>query len=181
MRTLEIRRHTMRKKPGTHLNQQGIDMARTVGKAMTSFTKVVTSDKDRGYETAVAMGFSVDLQIAELGILPENVLHEISWPRSFSEIDAIATHNELSGKFADTQSEIWRKLMTDLPDGGRCLIISHGGILELGAVRLSIENSFEAWGGAIGYCEGLRFLYDDGIIKLDEVIRLDDCDRIISN
>lgn len=181
MRTLEIRRHTMRNKPGSHLNQQGVDMARTVGETMGSFSKVVTSDKDRGFETAVAMGYSIDQQIPELGILPESVFQEISWPRSFSKIDEIASRNELSGNFADEQSEIWKNLVTNLPDNGRCLIISHGGILELGAVRLSIESSFEEWGGAIGYCEGLRFIYKDGIFKLDDMLRVDDCSRIISN
>ena len=31
MRMLEVRRHTMRRKPGQHLSQEGIDLARLVG------------------------------------------------------------------------------------------------------------------------------------------------------
>ena len=179
MRILEIRRHAMRKKPGTHLNQAGVSLARSVGSIAAGYSQVFTSLKDRGYETAIAMGYSVDYQIKELGMLPESVSHEISWPCSFSEISNICSHKQLSNTFALEQANLWEKIVKQLPDNEKCLIISHGGILELGAVILSAEESFEKWGGAIGYCEGLRFIYEDSKFYLDEVLRVDECDRLI--
>jgi hypothetical protein len=171
----------MRKKPGSHLNQVGVDLARSVGEIMGGYSKVVTSLKERGYETAIAMGYSVDEQIEELGVLPENVLNEISWPCSFSRVSNICAHNQLCNTFAIGQANLWEQLVKELPDNEKCLIISHGGILELGAIKLSAEESFDKWGEAIGYCEGLRFIYDNSKFYLDEILRVDECDRVIHN
>lgn len=60
MRVLEVRRHTMRSKPGKHLSQAGVSLARHVGETMGSFDRVVTSTLARAFETAIAMGFAVD-------------------------------------------------------------------------------------------------------------------------
>ena len=38
MRYLEVRRHTMRTKPGEHLSQAGVDLARRVGEGMDRST-----------------------------------------------------------------------------------------------------------------------------------------------
>ena len=37
MRVLEVRRHSMRRKPGEHLSQDGIELARLVGEASEPF------------------------------------------------------------------------------------------------------------------------------------------------
>tara|TARA_B100000315_G_C14265232_1_gene446099 strand:+ start:124 stop:297 length:174 start_codon:yes stop_codon:yes gene_type:complete len=42
MRTLEVRRHTMRRKPGQHLSQDGIELARVVGDQSDSFDLDIT-------------------------------------------------------------------------------------------------------------------------------------------
>ena len=42
MRILEVRRHTMRRKPGQHLSQDGIELARMVGDQSGPFDLVVT-------------------------------------------------------------------------------------------------------------------------------------------
>ena len=55
MRTLEVRRHTMRRKPGEHLSQDGINLARLVGDQSEPPSLVVTSDSPRALETAIAM------------------------------------------------------------------------------------------------------------------------------
>ena len=43
MKTLEIRRHSIRSQPGEHLNQNGVILARLVGQNMGPFDRVVTS------------------------------------------------------------------------------------------------------------------------------------------
>ncbi len=62
MKTIEIRRHTYRTKPGQHLSQQGVTLARHVGEGIGPFARVVTSTVPRAFETAIAMGFAVDEQ-----------------------------------------------------------------------------------------------------------------------
>ena len=61
MKTIEHRRHSMRKHPGgIHLTQQGVDLAQITGESMGSFNYVITSPKERAFETAIAMGYAVD-------------------------------------------------------------------------------------------------------------------------
>ncbi|MDQ2741632.1 MAG: hypothetical protein M3Z66_04960, partial [Chloroflexota bacterium] len=52
----------MRVKPGRHLSQAGVDLARRTGNQMGPFDRVITSTVARAYETAIAMGFAVDQQ-----------------------------------------------------------------------------------------------------------------------
>jgi broad specificity phosphatase PhoE len=46
----------MRRKPGAHLSQDGIELARLVGETSGPFSLVVTSPIPRAIETAIAMG-----------------------------------------------------------------------------------------------------------------------------
>jgi Histidine phosphatase superfamily (branch 1) len=59
MRLLEVRRHARRERPAQHLVQQGVMMARSLGKKLGPFELVVSSPLARCIETAVAMGFAV--------------------------------------------------------------------------------------------------------------------------
>jgi len=67
MKIIEIRRHSIRSKPGEHLSQQGVTLARLVGENLGPFDKVITSTLPRAFETAIAMGFAVDEQLELLG------------------------------------------------------------------------------------------------------------------
>jgi hypothetical protein len=65
MRWLEVRRHSITKKSGargprSQLFQEGVDLARLVGRSLGSFAFVVTSASPRAIETALAMGYAVD-------------------------------------------------------------------------------------------------------------------------
>lgn len=54
-------------KDRAHLSQAGVEVARCVGASMGPFDCVVTSRITRTLETAIAMGFAVDEQLAALG------------------------------------------------------------------------------------------------------------------
>ena len=69
MVTLEVRRHTMRVKPGQHLSHKGVSLARTVGLGIGPFDRVASSNLPRAIETAIAMGTAVDDVIEDLGRL----------------------------------------------------------------------------------------------------------------
>ena len=86
MRIVEHRRHTMRVKPGQHLSQAGIDLARKIGNNLGPFVRVVTSDIPRAFETAIVMGFAVDEQVDELANLPAGFEDEVQWNAGFASI-----------------------------------------------------------------------------------------------
>src|ERR1700692_3755067 len=69
----------MRTKPGDHLSQPGVALARRVGATMGPYDVVITSPVARAFETAIAMGFAVDEQWPALGLQPVDVLQEADW------------------------------------------------------------------------------------------------------
>jgi hypothetical protein len=67
MKTLEVRRHSLRKDgAGSQLSQEGVDLARRLGASTGPFARVVTSVVPRARETAIAMGFAVDLELVTM-------------------------------------------------------------------------------------------------------------------
>ena len=80
MKTIEIRRHSIRSKPGDHLNQQGVTLARLVGENLGPFDRVITSTLPRAFETAIAMGFAVDEQVELMNTYGSDVENEAPWP-----------------------------------------------------------------------------------------------------
>lgn len=74
----------MRSKPGAHLSQEGVTLARFIGQGLGPFDRVVTSTLPRAFETAIAMGFAVDEQIELMSTYGYDVEHEVPWPQSFA-------------------------------------------------------------------------------------------------
>jgi broad specificity phosphatase PhoE len=180
MRVLDIRRHTMRRKPGAHLSREGIALARLVGEDAQPYDLVVTSTIPRAVETAIAMGFEVDRCVEELGLLPDAVHAEVGWPRPFTHIaDAVAAGGP-AARFAEEQARLWQDIAGQVPEGGRALIVSHGLFVELGAVATLPDADHAAWGEAIGYCEGIRVDYD-GDRRGGALLRLPEGRRLIEN
>ena len=181
MRSLEIRRHAMRSKPGKFLSQAGIDLARRVGNSIGPFDYVATSTLARGYETAIAMGFAVDRQIEELGVLPVGIFKEAGWPKPFAEHGRTLARDDACAAFAKAQAKIWREIIMQVPDGGSALIISHGLIIEFGAMGCLPNADYVSWGEAIGYCEGMQLTYDEGAFLACKMRRLGASDYLVEN
>jgi hypothetical protein len=83
MRWLEVRRHSITKSsargPGSHLSQEGVALARLVGRSLGPFASVVTSASPRAIETA-AMGYAVDDTVdLPSGYLPGQIAHHDQW------------------------------------------------------------------------------------------------------
>lgn len=180
MKTLEVRRHTMRKKPADHLSQEGIDLANLVGKSLKSFDFVVTSTLPRAIETSKAMGYAVDEMWGELGHLPKEVLEKISWPQSFKGIAETIAREETVQVFAQFQANLWRRVLDQLSSSQHGLIITHGGIIELGAIGIQPTAQHSEWGRALGYCEGVRITCD-GENRECKILRVPEKYRLIEN
>ena len=157
MRVLEHRRHGLRPKGQPHLIQSGVTDARRIGAATGPFDRVVTSPAPRAIETAVAMGYAVGTELAELFSIPDAVQNELDQDGSLAfagAARAIARDGE-AAQFARRQAELWHEILAEVPDGGQVLMISHGGIIELGAVA-AVPSLGKSGGEHLQPLEGVR-------------------------
>jgi broad specificity phosphatase PhoE len=171
MRTIEHYRHAMRLANGLHLSPAGLSLARRVGEGLGSFDKVVTSEIPRAVETANAMGYDIDEQVEILGSL---VLadQEVDWQAG---IAALAEAYRLNGQAmvaAQTHASMLRYQLSTIPEDGRILMISHGGVIELGVVGVLPDYDYSAWGPACGFCEGVRMYFEGTNCVRAELLRL---------
>ena len=168
----------MRRKPGQHLSQDGIDLARLVGAGSGPFSRVATSPLPRAIETAIALGFEVDETDDFLGLIPTGSGY--GWPASFARVSDAVREGGAAAKFARQIAGVWQDIVERIPESTQSLVVTHGGIVELGAVAAVPDEPHEDWGDAIGYCEGVRLTYDGGFTGC-EVLRVPDECRLVEN
>ena len=172
MRTLEVRRHSMRNIPDQHLSPAGIDLAKRVGATLGKFDRVITSTLPRAFETAVVMGYLVDEQLPELNTSSDAVEAEVQWDAGFEEWARVVKKGGMAFYFAQTQAALWRSIVEALPESGRALIVTHGGFMEAGTSALFPEDVVAELGLFCSYCEGVRVMFDgDKAIKV-EILRV---------
>jgi broad specificity phosphatase PhoE len=172
MKTLEIRRHSIRSVPGDHLNQSGVTLARRVGENLGPFDRVVTSTRPRAFETAIAMGFAVDEQVELMSTYGNDVEHEASWPQSFAAYAKAVKRGGAAADYAQRLARYYAELANHLAEGRAALVINHGGVLELGVTACLPDAEYESWGWAVDYCEGARLTWEAGKWLDAEVIRV---------
>jgi len=172
MKTIEIRRHSIRSKPGDHLNQPGVTLARLVGQNLGPFDRVVTSTLPRAIETAIAMGFGVDELNELMSTTGNDVEREAPWPLSIAEYARVVRKGKAVTEYAQRLVEVYTKLADYLMDGRAALVVNHGGILEMGAVACLPEDDHVAWGSHFDYCEGIRLFWDNGKFVDGEILRV---------
>ena len=166
MRTLEVRRHSIRKDGGgSQLSQAGVDLARSLGATMGPFARVATSVVPRARETAVAMGFAVDYEIVTL-ISEEAMAAEFEdnqwWltPQPFVALARVVTAGGPTQLYANGIVALWRDMMTALPDNSAALVIGHSGQIEAALVAAFPKADHASWGASFGHCEGARLIFD---------------------
>jgi broad specificity phosphatase PhoE len=173
MKTLEIRRHSLRSQPHDHLNQEGVALARSIGQNIGPFDLVITSKMSRALETAVAMGFAVDEQNTLMSSYGKyDVDKEVPWPQPFSVYAAAMQANGPAAKYARKLAKYYEGMMDRIANGRAALTVHHGGVVEIGVVACLPQTDFESWGGPIDYCEGVRMVWDDGKFIKGEVLRI---------
>lgn len=173
MRTLEVRRHSHRTIPQPHLSQTGVDLARRVGNEMGKFDRVVTSAVPRAFETAIAMGFAVDEQIGQLSLMSDEVAAEIPWNAGYAAWAKAAQMSPVVAQYTQAMAQLWRSIVRALPEGGCALIISHGGIVEAGAIGCLPPGARLADGAACGLCEGVRLAFEGDTAVNVELLRVE--------
>jgi hypothetical protein len=172
MKTIEIRRHSMRVKPGDHLSQEGVALARLVGANLGPFDRVVTSTLPRAFETAIAMGFAVDEQNKLMSSYSRDVDREVPWPQSFATYAEILKRGGAAARYANKLPKYYSELANYLADSRAALVVNHGGILELGVVACLPYENYGSWGDAADYCEGARLFWENEKWLKAEILRV---------
>jgi broad specificity phosphatase PhoE len=172
MKTIEIRRHSIRSKPGAHLSQQGVTLARLVGQNLGPFDRVVTSTLPRAFETAIAMGFAVDEQNELMSSYGNDVELEAPWPLTLVEYAEAFRKKGAVAHYANQLAVVYRELADYLAEGRAALVINHGGVLELGAIACLPNADHATWGPHFEPCEGVRLFWDDGKFVNAEILRV---------
>ena len=172
MKTIEIRRHSIRSKPGAHLNQQGVTLARLVGQNLGPFDRVVTSTLPRAFETAIAMGFAVDEQNELMSTYGNEVEREAPWPLSPAGYAEVIRKGGAAAKYANQLVAVYTKIADYVAEGRAALVVNHGGIVEMGAVACLPDADHFAWGSHFECCEGVRLFYEDEKFVDAEILRV---------
>lgn len=173
MRLLEHRRHSRRDPASPHLSREGVALARKVAPTLARFDRVVTSPKPRAVETAVELGLRVDAKVPELGTMPDDAGFPMdpSELTSFADYTTLFHRSEAMALYARAQEEVWLRELRRVPDGGRLLMVSHGGMIESGAVA-AWGDATASWGPVLGYLEGVRFYREGTHWVRGEVVRV---------
>jgi broad specificity phosphatase PhoE len=161
----------MRSRPGKHLTREGVHLARDVGANLGGFDLVVTSHLPRAIETAIAMGYASDEQLKDLASL-FGADEEIDWSAGCAAYAETARGNKKLARATGKHAGILRRIADSIPDEGRALVVSHGGIIELGVVGLLPDYDFSAWGMSCGYCEGVRLHFEGETCTGADILRL---------
>ena len=100
--------------------------------------------------------FAVDEQSASLSDLPNGFEDEVRWDEGVSRFAEVVKNTPAGvvAQFARKLAALHTEIAARLPDNGRALVISHGGIVEASAVGCKPDEDYASWGPAFGYCEG---------------------------
>ena len=179
MRLLVVRRQTMHEPDHGHLTQAGVSLARRIGTQISRPDLVVTSPATGAYETAIAMGFAVTEQREEFAPMEAALRAECGWPQPLAATASVVRGDGDLGVFAHRQVCLWREIVEQVPESGAALIITHGGIIEVGAIAAIPEADHATWGDALAYGEGVRLAFEDGAFCEIEVLRVLGHERVV--
>lgn len=163
---LELRRHSQRKhNGGSQLSQQGVELARTVGATMGPFDVVAASVVPRARETAIAMGFAVDVELVTLSGDPDLYAEaeRSRWwerPTPFAALASILQAGHAYARYAHAMAALWRDLLTPLNEHARVLVVGHSGELEAALVACMPTAHHASWGPTFGPCEGAVLAFE---------------------
>lgn len=170
MRTLEVVRHSLTRKgadksKASQLSTDGVRLARQLGDSMARMDHVAVGDQPRHLETAIAMGFAVDEQVAwPSGYVDGEVGHhdQWTWKEPFVHYATLLAEGRRLHDVAQEHLSHWRRILDAVPDGGAALIVSSGGSIEPVLVAAFPDDDHAAWGGPLHQLQGATILVDDG-------------------
>lgn len=170
MGVIEVRRHAERAGPthsGSALSPAGRAMAEALGRRAPAYALVVASPLPRARETAALIGGRVDRTEPEL--LPD--LSQIVQASTIEEYASLLAEGGRERDIAHTQAAAWSRIAAQAGDRA-ALVITHGGVIELGGLAVAAGLARSLRGPAFSYCEGLRLTFDRGRATAIEPLRV---------
>ena len=162
MRYLEVRRHAQRNATGKTLSKEGLEIAYFVGQSLPQFDLVVTSEFSWTYETAIAMGYSVDKKINAQAYEKEEGDEEVGRCASPAYYAKLIKSSSGIARWAQAQAEYYHSIIKMLHEESSALIITHGGAIDAAAVACFPDTNHESWGPAFDHCEGYSLSFEEG-------------------
>lgn len=172
VKTIEIRRHAERHKPGVNLNARGVARARNASARVRAFALVVTSPLPRAIQTAIAMGHGVDEEdwtMASMG----GAMNHFPWDVSFDAMRRAIQSDPVAAAYATCQTAQLRYYLSRIQPGEALLVVSHGGIAEAGIIGLLGDVDAGALGPPLDTCEGARLELDGDRVVSAKVLRFE--------
>jgi broad specificity phosphatase PhoE len=172
MKTIEIRRHAERHKPGDNLNARGVARARNASARDHQFALVVTSPVARALQTAIAMGHSVDAEDWTMATMGGS-MEAFPWDEGFGAIQQAIRSDPVAAAYATHQTAQLRYWLGRIQPGEALLVVSHGGIAEIGILGLLGDVDASPLGPSLDTCEGARLeLQGDRVVSI-HILRYD--------
>lgn len=180
MKYVEVFRHSKRGE-SKGLSEEGRALARRARELLAPhYDLVVSSPKDRARETLEVFGFDrFDVDEAFNAVNPwepfDDQVSNLAQERGVTplaacwEIPEALNYLRLQG---ETYLGAVRRLARRLPESGRALVVSHGGILEAAALHGCPRYHLDELGGEIALCEGVVFVLEGERLAGVEVKRL---------
>jgi len=183
MKVVEIRRHSIRGSDDT-LSEEGRQLASKAGSTLEgNYLRCYTSPKKRAIQTLGEFGYTLFKVDERFGPLPgekirpfEDRAKKMVENRKLTLLEAFFEIRELHLILEEKGREVIeavRQICGELPDGGRALVVSHGGAVEPAALlALARGFSLNVLGGELLECEGMKFFFEGDSVKRIDVIRL---------
>ena len=178
MPILDVLRHserTERADESSALSPRGRALAERVASRGVAYALVLASDRARAQETARIVGGRPPDR-TEGALLPEmsEVLDNAAYARltSLSGYAAFIRVNAKAREAAERQLALWSSLVAGLDETAAALAVSHGGVVELGAVLIAERLGTPLRGTPFGHCEGVRVALAGTTPRAIEVLRV---------
>ncbi len=180
MKYVEVLRHSKRG-DGKGLSEEGRELARR-GRVLLAphYDLHVSSPKERARETLEALGFDrYEVDEAFTAVNPwepfDAEVSKLAKEHGMIPLRACWEHPEALN-YLRLQGETFlaavKRVARKLPEDGRALVVSHGGILEAAALHGCARYHLDEIDGEIGFCEGVVFKLDGESLSGIEVKRL---------
>jgi len=180
MKFVEVFRHSKRG-AGKGLSEEGRELALRARSLLAShYDLCVSSPKERARETLEVLGFEhYEIDEAFTAVNP--------WEPYDAEVTKLAKERGIiplaacwdipeALNYLRMQGETFlgavKRVARKLPEEGRALLVSHGGILEAAALHGCPRYYLDELGGEIGFCEGVVFKFEGDKLAGVEVKRL---------
>ena len=160
MKSIYVLRHSARDSGETHLNAEGVQLARDAGAQLGPMTLVLTSPAQRCIETVVALGCAVQEETDELALPDEDedLMFELDRVHDFADAIHLVRNGRHVPAYARSLRRFVEQAAVGLLDHQDALLMTHGGIIEVLTVEMAGEVAAASLGSGIGFCEGVRFV-----------------------